>query len=51
MVAYSLLSKQLVRFPERARAASLVVGVPSTAIGALVLVAATYVCTDLFNLY
>ena len=33
---------------ERARAASLVVGVP-TAIGALVLVAATYVCTDLFN--
>lgn len=33
---------------ERARAASLVVGVP-TAIGALVLVAATYVYTDLFN--
>lgn len=33
---------------ERARAASLVVGVP-TAIGALALVGATYVFTDLFN--
>ena len=33
---------------ERARAASLVVGVP-TAIGALALVGATYVYTDLFN--
>ena len=36
------------RFPNALDAASLVVGVP-TAIGALVLVAATYVCTDLFN--
>ena len=33
---------------ERARAASLVVGIP-TAIGAIILVAATYACTDLFN--
>ena len=47
-VVCSLLSKLLVLFPERARAASLVVGVP-TAIGALALVGATYVFTDLFN--